>query len=132
MDRYDEAEHIRQIILDHLWERVATSRNTREIADSTELDIEAVQRAVRVMCERDEIKREFVKSKAYYTPVASQTYSSQSARTSLDDKRKQRKRPQKKEPWRFVHRVGDNDQPIKNQGGQGAVRRNVTIKSCMA
>lgn len=32
-----------------------------------------------------------------------------------------------KEPWRTVHRGTDNDRPIPNQGGQGALRRTVFV-----
>lgn len=44
-------------------------------------------------------------------------------------KRQQRKRDKElaAQPWRTVHIVKADDPPLKNQGGQGALRRNVFI-----
>lgn len=44
-------------------------------------------------------------------------------------KRAQRKHEAKlaAEPWRTIHIVRADDPPLKNQGGQGALRRDVTV-----
>ena len=134
MDKFDKAEALRNSIVAHLRENPGQS--TRQTADTLKLTIGNVARAMRAMALAGELAALGEGRNVTYTVLADSAYNAKAARELAVARRTEarkkgeatRRHPNNgKEPWRHVHTP---TMAIPNQGGQGAVPRHGSIKSC--
>ena len=134
MDKFDKAEALRNSIVAHLRENPGHS--TRQTADALRLSLGNIARAMRLMTLAGELAALGEGRNVTYTVLADSAYDAAKARELAIARRTEarkkgeatRRHPENRnEPWRHVHTPG---MAIPSQGGQGAVARHGSIKSC--
>ena len=144
------AEVRRQKILDMLHENPGMSGGSL-VQALPEYKYESMRGAIANMLAKAEIAGTGPKRAQCYFPLVKTTHTAESVRAAklartnatngkrITDPEKlkaqrerkrlerARERQQAAEPWRTVHIVRADDKPIQKQGGQGALRRDVTV-----
>lgn len=135
MDVLLESQHRRQRILDFLNGNGPAS--VMQITAATGDTHKRITGTLALMRHRHEVASSGAKLAVRYSALIATTIDAQTmynairdhaavkAATAAADAAATRKRA-KKEPWRTVHKGGENP-AIKNQGGQGSLRRTVHI-----
>ena len=135
MDVLVESQHRRQRILDYLHANGAASvlQITTGISDVHKL----VTGTLALMRARHEVAATGKRMDVRYIALATTTVSAQEMHDAIRDHAAKRSKTAatevaeaskraKHEPWRTVHKGGENP-AIKNQGGQGSLRRTVYV-----
>lgn len=133
---YQQSEKNRQAILDHL--NFYPRKGAASIAESIGISRNSVESCVRFMTRRKEIEKIGNGKATVYVALVKQTISAaevvrqmQARQASVLSGRKPAPNGKKSEPGYFSQRGGVWP-ATPGQGGQGAVRRAVTIQSVMA
>ena len=124
MNKYEQAEANRQSILDYL--HASPYRTTTDLAVHLGVDTERANRLIANMVRMGEAARYGKRGSLTFTAIATKTVSADDIYAKVEGGLP-KARP-KQSAGRYIHVPGD---PLPNQGGQGAVRRSVTIRSCM-
>jgi hypothetical protein len=129
-DRFDLAAELRQKILDHINANGPTT--SRQVAEKFSLNHDHAYRTTRRMFEIGELSRRGKGSAAIFTALLTKSTSAKILRDSAYNKRSltMMEEPpvvrKKTGPGHYIHHP---DMPIKNQGGQGNLRRAVGIQA---
>lgn len=142
MDRYDRTALLRQQVLDYINEK--GQARSCDVCKHFNLNVDHAYRTLRKMESQGELKAHGKASNLYFTPLKTETTSAEimrkfahnkikagheSARQTKENERKAAQAMKNKPKWLTVNNDPDRP-PIRNQGGQGNLRRTVGVQSC--
>jgi hypothetical protein len=127
MNKLEAAAQNRQRILDYL--NRGNRASSARIASALGMRTEAVTRLVLAMLRLGEVERNGPSRDCTYSALVETTAPAASVREHARRAENEKPARPKGGKGRYIHVPGN---PIPNQGGQGAVRRTVSIQSGMA
>jgi hypothetical protein len=134
IDKFETAANTRQAILDY------ANKHGRctciEVAAYIGISNDHANRSMNKMVADGEMERIGAYKHVVYIPLATKARSADEMRERMIGRRRtarahevEKAKAKAKRTGRFVHVCSDTEPPIKNQGGQGAIRRGVTIQA---
>ena len=129
-DRFDLAAELRQKILDYINANGTTS--SKQVARHFKITHDAAYRATQKMYRLKELSKTGDRMTTVFNAIKTESASASELRDAAYNKRSynmMEKRPQIQKNTRPGHYIHHPDMPIKNQGGQGNLRRVVGIQA---